>query len=76
MTMPRMTAIEAREHLVRLGLSQQGLARLIERNPATIRRWLNPEDTDNEIPIEIGIMLELLTPAKLRGILKAADLED
>jgi hypothetical protein len=60
MNMRRMTAAQARAHLARLELSQQGLARLIDRNPVTVRRWLDPAHP-NQIPIEIGIMLELLT---------------
>lgn len=63
----RMSIETARAHLVRLDLSQQGLARLIDRNPATIRKWLNPEHPD-QLPIEIGVMLELLTPARLRKL--------
>jgi hypothetical protein len=68
----RISIEEARAHLARLELSQQGLARLIGRNPATIRKWLNPEHPD-ELPIEIGIMLELLTPARLRKLQREAD---
>lgn len=62
MTALHMTQDEARRHLARLALSQQGLARLIRRNPATIRKWLK---AGGVIPAEIGIMLELLTPEKL-----------
>jgi hypothetical protein len=58
----RMSSDEARRHLARLELSQQGLARLIRRNPATVRRWLKP---GAELPAEIGIMLELLTVERL-----------
>jgi hypothetical protein len=37
-----VTAHEAREHLVRLDISQQGFARLIRVSPQMFRRWLNP----------------------------------
>lgn len=74
MTSPRMTATEARAHLARLGISQQGFARLVRVNPVTVRRWCalnNPEPA--EIPRAIEILLELLTPRHVKRLV--AELE-
>ena len=67
MTTTRMTAQEARDHLARLELSQQGFARLIRVNPTTVRRWLNIEDPA-DIPRAVEILLPLLTSAKVRQL--------
>ncbi len=53
-----MSPEQARAHLVRLGLSQQGFARLVRVNPVTMRRWLRL----GSIPRSIEILLEILTP--------------
>lgn len=68
----RMTAIEARDHLARLEISQQGFARLVRVNPATVRRWVSLTDPQ-EIPRAIEILLPLLTPAKVKRLV--AELE-
>jgi len=65
-----MAATEAREHIARLGISQQALARMIRVNPSTVRRWIaykNPLD----IPRAVQIMLRLLTPAQARRLIEA-----
>lgn len=64
-----MTAQQARDHLARLDLSQQAFARLIRVNPVTVRRWLQV-DGGAEIPRSIEILLELLTPAVVRRLVK------
>ena len=61
----RMTTEEARIHLARLGLSQQGAARLFHLNPRTVRRFL----AGGDIPRAVEIALALLTPAKVRALL-------
>jgi hypothetical protein len=70
--MRRMTAQEARDHLARLGLSQQAAARLFRVNPKTVRRFVSLTDPI-DIPAAVAIALELLTPAKVRRML--AELE-
>lgn len=71
MTSTRMTAHQARDHLARLGLSQQGFARLVRVNPVTVRRWLQLEVAEPaEIPRSIEILLELMTPAIVRRLVK------
>jgi transcriptional regulator with XRE-family HTH domain len=65
----RMTPQEARDHLARLGISQQAFARLIRVNPSTVRRWLNLADP-LDIPRAVEILLELLTPAAVRKLIK------
>jgi DNA-binding transcriptional regulator YdaS (Cro superfamily) len=67
-----MTAQEARDHLARLGISQQALARLIMVNPTTVRRWLNIADP-LDIPQAVAIMLRLLTPAKVKRLIGEAE---
>jgi hypothetical protein len=54
---PRMTAQEARDHIARLGISQQALVRLIMGSPTTVRRWLNienPLDIPQAVAISCG----------------------
>jgi hypothetical protein len=65
-----MTAQEARDHLARLGLSQQAAARLFRINPKTMRRFLSLSDPF-DIPRAIEIALELLTPAKVKKLIEA-----
>lgn len=64
-----MTAQEARDHLARLELSQQAFARLIRVNPATVRRWLDPNHP-LDLPRAVEILLPLLTPAIVRRLVK------
>jgi transcriptional regulator with XRE-family HTH domain len=68
----RMTAQEARDHIARLGISQQALARLIMVNPTTVRRWLNVENP-LDIPQAVAIMLRLLTPAKVKRLIEESE---
>ena len=72
MPAPRMTAQEARDHLARLGISQQALARLIMVNPATVRRWINIKKP-LDIPQAVAIMLRLLTPAKVKRLIEESE---
>jgi DNA-binding transcriptional regulator YiaG len=65
-----MTAEEAREHIERLGISQQALARLIRVNPSTVRRWIAHHDP-LDIPRAVQIMLRLLTPAHVKRLIEA-----
>lgn len=69
-----MKAAEAREHLARLNLSQQALARLIRVNPKTVRRWL-AHDEPLDIPRAVQIMLRLISPAQVRRLIDAAEAE-
>jgi len=68
--MTRMTAQEARDHLARLEISQQGFARLIRVNPKTVRRWLDPENP-LDTPRAVEILLPLLTPKIVRRLVAA-----
>jgi DNA-binding transcriptional regulator YdaS (Cro superfamily) len=70
MTTARMTPTEAREHIARLGISQQAFARLIRVNPSTVRRWLNIAEP-LDIPRAVEILLPLLTPAKVKKLIEA-----
>jgi DNA-binding transcriptional regulator YiaG len=65
-----MTADEAREHIARLGISQQALARMIRVNPTTVRRWIL-HDGALDIPRAVQIMLRLLTPQQARRLIEA-----
>jgi transcriptional regulator with XRE-family HTH domain len=72
MPAPRMTAQEARDHIARLGISQQALARLIMVNPTTVRRWINIKDP-LDIPQAVALLLRLLTPAKVKRLIEEAE---
>jgi DNA-binding transcriptional regulator YiaG len=72
MPAPRMTAQEARDHIARLGISQQALARLIRVNPATVRRWINIKN-QLDIPQAVALLLRLLTPAKVQRLIEEAE---
>ena len=65
-----MAAAEAREHIARLGISQQALARMIRVNPSTVRRWIAYKDP-LDIPRAVQIMLRLLSPAQARQLIEA-----
>jgi DNA-binding transcriptional regulator YiaG len=68
----RMTPQEAREHLARLQLSQQGFARLIRVNPVTVRRWLSLNEANPpDMPRAVELLLPLLTPAKVKRLVEA-----
>jgi DNA-binding transcriptional regulator YiaG len=69
-----MTADEAREHIARLGISQQALARMIHVNPSTVRRWIAHTDP-LDIPRAVQIMLRLMTPAHARRLIEADEAE-
>jgi DNA-binding transcriptional regulator YiaG len=71
-----MTPQEARDHIARLDLSQQGLARIIRVNPATVRRWLKLDGTALDIPRAVQILLRLLTPAQVRQLVEADQKEN
>jgi DNA-binding transcriptional regulator YiaG len=66
-----MSPQEAREHLARLGISQQALARLIHVNPSTVRRWLTLNGAPLDIPRAVQLLLRLLTPAQARRLIEA-----
>lgn len=66
-----MTPQEARDHLARLGISQQALARLIRVNPATVRRWIKLDGTALDIPRAVQLLLRLLTPAHVHRLIEA-----
>lgn len=70
-----MTAKEAREHIDRLGISQQALARMIHVNPSTVRRWIALHEEPLDIPRAVQIMLRLLTPAQARRLIEADEAE-
>jgi DNA-binding transcriptional regulator YiaG len=67
----QMTATEAREHIARLGISQQALARMIRVNPSTVRRWLRLDGEALDIPRAVQIALRLLSPAMVRRLIEA-----
>lgn len=71
----RMTPQEARDHLARLGLSQNAMSRLFRVNEATGRRWLRIGG-DSDIPRAVEIALELLTPAKVKKLIADDEAED
>lgn len=66
-----MTPEEAREHLARLGISQQAFARMIHVNPSTVRRWLTLNGEALDIPRAVQIVLRLLSPAQARRLIAA-----
>jgi DNA-binding transcriptional regulator YiaG len=68
---PTMTPAEARWHLLRLGLSQQALARVIRVNPSTVRRWLKRDGTALDIPRAVQLLLRILTPTQARRLIAA-----
>lgn len=72
--MTRMTSDDMRAHLARLEISQQGFARLIGVNPATVRKWLRQVEP-LEIPRAVEILLPLLTPAKVRRLVAEREAE-
>lgn len=68
MAAPRMTPQEVRDHLARLGLSQNGFARLIRVNEKTVRRWVSL-DEPGDVPRAVEIALDLLTPARVKKLI-------
>ncbi|WP_316234945.1 MULTISPECIES: helix-turn-helix domain-containing protein [unclassified Bradyrhizobium] len=71
-----MTPEEAREHIERLGISQQAFARMIRVNPSTVRRWIkHRKNTDElpalDIPRAVQILLRVLSPAQARRLIEA-----
>lgn len=71
-----MTPDDVRAHLARLEISQQGFARLVCVNPVTVRRWLKlNQAAPAEIPRAIEILLELLTPAKVKRLVDELEAE-
>lgn len=56
-----MTPDEFRAHLVRLGLSQVGAARLLDYDARTVRRWATGELA---IPKAVEMLLERLRPSE------------
>lgn len=67
----KMTPAEAREHIERLGISQQSFARMIHASPQNVRKWLKLDGTANDIPRAVQIMLRLLTPAQAKRLIEA-----
>lgn len=65
-----MSTDEAREHLARLDVTQDGFAALIRVNPATFRRWLNPS-SGYPMPRSVQLLLRKLTPADVRRMIDA-----
>ena len=66
----RMTPGECREHFARLGLTQNGAARLFRITPTTVRRWVSLTDAEaGDIPRAVEIALLLLTPSRLKALL-------
>lgn len=65
-----MPPAEAREHLARLAISQQGFARLIRVSPQMFRRWLNPA-SGYPMPRSVQLLLRLLSAADVRRLIKA-----
>jgi hypothetical protein len=66
-----MTPLEFREHLDRLGLTQDDFARLIRVNVRTVKRWASLTDPA-EIPRAVEILLPLLTPTRVKALLSGA----
>lgn len=65
-----MTTTEAREHLARLDISQQGFARLIRVSPQMFRRWLDPK-SGYPMPRSVQLLLRLLSKAAVQALIKA-----
>ncbi|HWX34155.1 MAG TPA: hypothetical protein VNZ53_42875 [Steroidobacteraceae bacterium] len=65
-----MTPQEARDHIARLSISQQALARILRVNPVTVRRWLKLDGTALDIPRAVQLLLRLLTPAQARRLVE------
>lgn len=70
-----MTPQEAREHIARLGISQQALARMIRVSPQNVRKWLKLDGAALDIPRAVQIMLRLITPAQARRLIAADETE-
>jgi DNA-binding transcriptional regulator YiaG len=66
-----MTPQEAREHIARLGISQQAFARLIRVSPQNVRKWLKMDGAALDIPRAVQLLLRLLTPAAARRLIEA-----
>lgn len=58
-----MTSDEFRAELKRLGLTQVGAARFLDRDKRTVRRWANGAP----IPKAIELLLPKLTPEETGG---------
>ncbi len=58
-----MTSDAFRAHLVRLGLTQVGAARLLKVDARTVRRWATG---DCDVPESVALLLPRLTPADCR----------
>ena len=68
-----MTAAEVRDHLARLGISQNAMSvHLFGVDPSTGRRWLMTGSSAKEIPYAVAIALTLLTLAKARALIEAS----
>lgn len=65
-----MTTTEARGHLARLGVTQHVFAGLIRVNPATFRRWLDPE-SGYPMPRSVQLLMRLLSVAAVRRLIEA-----
>lgn len=70
-----MTPQEAREHIARLGISQQAFARMIRVSPQNVRKWLKLDGDALDIPRAVQILLRLLTPAQAKRLIEAAEAE-
>jgi plasmid maintenance system antidote protein VapI len=56
-----MTPKQFSTALTRLGLTQQGFARLIRRNERTIRDWISGR---RDVPVEIALLVNLMLDTK------------
>ncbi|MCK1684226.1 hypothetical protein IVA87_33780 [Bradyrhizobium sp. 147] len=64
-----MTPDQARAHLERLEISQQAFARLVGISPQHFRKMLRQVEP-LEIPRAVELLLRLLTPAKVRRLVR------
>lgn len=70
---PRMSPQEARQHIARLGITQQALARMIEVNDSTVRRWLRQDGDALDIPQAVAILLRILSPTRAKNLIAEAE---
>jgi len=60
-----MDADDLRWELDRLGITQNGLARVVGTNPRTVRRWATNQQP---IPQGIDLLLERLEPSEAQAL--------
>jgi DNA-binding transcriptional regulator YiaG len=67
-----MSPAEARDHLARLGVTQDRFAKIIRVNPSTFRRWIDPH-SGFPMPRAVQLLLRALSAADMRRLIKTDD---